>query len=190
MDCKRFKVSLQGMIDNALDKKERMALRGHLDVCPACRKEYRLFKKLAAGLGRMPFYEPGPAFNRVIFQRLGLEYKPYRLSIWLSWSIAGGLSLLVSWMVALALVLPMVLIGAKSYKLAQWANHPDMLLPALQSAALKAGMALYQTIGTVVKISGLLLRSSAFPVQLALATLVAYAIIIMALRRTRPQSIV
>jgi predicted anti-sigma-YlaC factor YlaD len=188
MNCHQAYEALQGLIDNSLNKKELVEIKTHLRNCPACKAEYRALKMVAEGLDRMPLYETSPGFNKEVFRRLGLEYKPQRRPAWQSLAMAAGLSLSVFWLTALAAALPTLLMGAKAYKLTQWLHHPELILPSFQSAILKSGLAAYQTLGFAAKVAGWLLKSSALPPQMAVAGLLALVLVFITMRFFRPQT--
>jgi anti-sigma factor RsiW len=188
MNCRQHHEAIQGLIDKSLDKRALAAIKSHLRNCPACMAEYRALKRVVEGLDRMPLYEPSPAFNREVFRRLGLEYMPQRRPAWQSLAMAAGLSLSVFWLTALAAALPTLLMGAKAYKLTQWLHHPELILPAFQSALLNSGLAVWQLLVFASKAAGWLLKSSALPVQMAVAGLLAFVLILFAMRALRPQS--
>lgn len=180
MNCEQIKDSLQGLIDGTLGKGETLEVKRHLKSCPSCRGEYRMLRDISFSLSRLPVYEPGPDFNRSVFRRLGLEYRPYRQPAWIRLAMAAGTSLVLFWLTALAVILPTLLVGAKAYKLTQWVHHPELVLPALQAAVLKTGFALYQILAFAAKSAGWLLKTSALPAQLAAASLLAFGLILFA----------
>lgn len=186
MNCEQIKDSLQGLIDGAVGEDDKLAIKRHLKSCPSCRSEYRILRDIAYNLSRLPIYEPGPDFNRNVFRRLGLEYRPYRQPVWIRLAMAAGTSLALFWLTALAVALPTLLLGAKAYKLAQWMHHPELILPAIQAAFLKTGLSLYQILVFAAKAAGWLLKSSALPAQLAVASLLAFVLILIASKGLKP----
>lgn len=185
MGCELIKDSLQGLIDGTLGKKEMLEVKRHLKSCPSCRNEYRVLRNISYSLSRLPVYEPGPEFNRSVFRRLGLDYRPYRQPAWIRLAMAASTSLALFWLAALAVALPMLLVGAKAYKLAQWVNHPELILPAIQAAVLKTGLSLYQILAFAAKTAGWVLKTSALPAQLAAASLLAFGLIFLASGRIK-----
>ncbi len=188
MNCEQAKESLQGLIDNALGKSQRLALKRHLDACAFCRTEYRLQRKISTDLEKLPVFEPSPDFNRAVFQRLGLEYRPFHRPAWQSLAMAAGISLSVFWLAVLAAALPTLLWVAKAYKLAQWLHRPESIPPALKDAALKAVLDAFQFLDFASKVAGWLLKNSVLPAQMAAAGLMAFGLIFLTMRSLRPQS--
>lgn len=188
MNCEQAKDALQGLIDDALAKDDRLALREHLKSCSSCRNEYRLLRAVSSGLSGMRVYEPGPGFNQAVFRRLGLECRPYRRPAWLGLAMAASISLAVFWLTALAAALPTLLMDAKAYRLAQWVNHPELVLPSLQAAILKTGLAAYQALGFAAKIAGWSLKTSTLPAQAAVAGMLAFGLILMASKVLKPRT--
>ncbi len=185
MNCETIKDRLPGFIDGTLDKEEMISVRRHLKSCPSCRGELRLLGDLFSGLSRLPVYEPGSDFNRAVFHRLGLEYQPYRRPAWLRLAMATGTSLALFWLSALAVSLPMLLHGAKAYKLAQWVHHPELILPTLGSFLLKAGLDLYQMLGMAAKVAGWIIKTSALPLPLMAASLLTLSLILISAKGPR-----
>lgn len=186
MTCEQIKDSLQGLMDGTLSQGEKVFVKRHLKSCPSCLNEFRLLRQISSSLSRLPVYEPGPDFNRSVFHRLGLEYRPYRQPVWIRLAMAAGTSLALFWLAALAVALPTLLVGSKAYKLAQWVHHPERILSALQAAVVETGLSLYQTFAFAAKASGWLLKLSALPAQLAVASLLAFGLILLAFKGLKP----
>lgn len=188
MNCRQHHEALQDLIDKSLDQKGLADIKAHLRSCQSCMSEYRALRKIAEGLERLPIYETSPDFNRAVFRRLGLDYKPSRLPVWMNWSIAGGLGLVVFWMSTLAAGMLMLLAGSKPYKLVHIIHNPGSLLSALQDAVLGLGLYLYQSAGFIAKTAGWLLKVSPLPGQVAAASLLACFLITLAVRTACAQT--
>jgi len=187
MDCTEIKINLQALIDNILIKDELQSVKAHLKTCPACRSELNALRSVADGLAGLTLYEPSKDFNRTVFTRLGLEYQPSLFPGWLSWSVAGSLSLLLSWLAAIAVGLSLTAYAMKPYKVLFWLQHPGKTISDVQMALVKIGFAINDTVGFLANLLGFLLKGSSLPAQLAVASIVAFAIISITIRFLRPQ---
>lgn len=58
MNCQVSQNSLSAFLDRELSGEAMLAVRAHLEVCPACREEFAALRALKSELGTMPVIEP------------------------------------------------------------------------------------------------------------------------------------
>lgn len=131
MNCNEARDLFSPWIDNEIDNTERLLLKEHLQICPACAKELEAWKDISQSLRQLSFESlTAPAgFSNSLMQKLEKEKKPARFGNWKQ--IAAGLA------AAMALFL-----GANSL----WIN------PAVQVADNRAPVVVKQN--EVNKLSG------------------------------------
>jgi anti-sigma factor RsiW len=183
MDCQNIKNKLDELLDGALLAGEAKEIRAHLKRCPECRRDYNLLRSVAGAVAALPVYQPGQEFNDRILVALGFQPQVRPAPAWKKWLVGAGVPLAALWtgLVAYAATSHLSLIGA--LKVLQLAAHPQQLLSALSFYAVKLGFAANDAARMISSLGGLLLRNSSLPLQLGIASLIAFTVIMMLGRR-------
>jgi hypothetical protein len=183
MECIEIKNKLQELTDNSLEDQEVTKVKNHLKFCRSCAADYRLLNLVAESVKALPLPQVSPEFNANIFNVLGLEYKVPRLSPAIKWATGVIVSLSSIWLVIFGLGLTFGLNKLDPYKIFSLAKGFIKALPNLQVILVKAGLRLVDMIDLLGQVAVTLLKGSNLPVQLAIASVAAFAIIAVASKR-------
>lgn len=185
MDCRDIHNRIQAWLDNTLDPDELAETRKHLRSCARCRREHRMFLLMSQGLQQLPLESPSRDFNRAVWERLGLACQERKKAPWMGWSLAGGISLLASWLLALGVGAVLIASNLKLHQLILFIRHPDTLLHQLAWAFMSLGLRLYQTFSFAAKILGWI-PASQLPLTMMFSSLLAMVFIALAMNWLRP----
>lgn len=183
MECMEIKNKLQELIDNSLEYQDVTIIKTHLRSCRSCATDYRLLNLVAESIKTLPQANVSPQFNANIFNSLGLEYKAPRLSPIIKWATGAIVSLTSTWLVVFGLGLTFGLNKLDPFKIFSLAKGFIKALPNLQVILVKAGLRLADMIDLLGQVAATLLKGSNLPVQLAIASIAAFAIIAVASKR-------
>jgi hypothetical protein len=183
MECQEIKNKLQELVDNSLEIQEVTAIKNHLRSCCSCTADYRLLNLVAQSVKALPLPQLSPEFNANIFNALGLEYKVPRLSPVLKWATGAVVSLSSLWLVIFGLGLTFGLNKLDPFKIFSLAKDFIKAPPNLQVILVKAGLRLADMIDLLGQVAATLLKGSNLPVQLAIASIAAFAIIAVTSKR-------
>jgi hypothetical protein len=87
-DCKKIEKDLTAYLDGELAEKKSLAVSGHLEACPECRREFHLLRETMTLAREWNDIRPSADFDRVFWQKLvamkeGHSRKPGILSqVW------------------------------------------------------------------------------------------------------------
>ena len=85
MDCREVQDQLIEFTEDQLGRRDAEQIRGHLGICPACRKELSSIEKVIGGLKSQRLPDPGEAFWGDFPKRVGKaffeERRPIRVPI-------------------------------------------------------------------------------------------------------------
>jgi hypothetical protein len=85
MDCREVQDQLIEFYEDHLGRRDAEQIRGHLGICPACRKELSSIEKVIGGLKSQRLPDPGEAFWGDFPKRVGKaffeERRPIRVPI-------------------------------------------------------------------------------------------------------------
>ncbi len=185
MDCQNIKNKLDELLDGALPAVEAKEVRVHLKHCPDCRREYNLLRMVAGSLAALPVYQPDQRFNDRIMLALGYQPQPQAVPLWKKWLVGAGAPLAVLWTGLVAYAIGSRLTILDALRVLQLAARPQELLSALSLSAVKLGFAANDAARMAGEFGGLVLRNSTLPLQLGIASLIAFGVIILLGRRPR-----
>lgn len=177
MECIEIKNKLQELVDNALENQEVIAIKTHLRSCRSCAADHRLLNLVAESVKALPLPQVSSEFNANIFNALGLEYKVPRLSPAIKWATGAAVSVSSLWLVIFGLGLAFGLNRLDPFKIFSLAKGFIKALPNLQVILVKAGLRLADMIDLLGQVAATLLKGSNLPLQLAIASIAAFAII-------------
>lgn len=75
-ECYWVKENLSAFLDGECSGKDRERVKVHLGECPSCAKEKEALEKAWECLSLLPEANPGAAFDKALFERLGREEGP------------------------------------------------------------------------------------------------------------------
>jgi anti-sigma factor RsiW len=185
MNCQNIKNKLDELLDGALPAGEAKEVRTHIKRCPDCRREYNLLQMVAGSVSGLPQYQLGPAFNDRIMLALGYQPQPQAVPVWKKWLVGAGAPVAVLWTGLVAYAIGSRLTIMDALRVLQLAARPQELLSALSLSAVKLGFAVNDTARMLGELGGLVLRNSTLPLQLGIASLIAFGVIVMLGRRPR-----
>ncbi|MDI6739807.1 MAG: zf-HC2 domain-containing protein [Candidatus Edwardsbacteria bacterium] len=185
MNCQDIKYRISELVDGALPPGQSKEIRAHLKRCTECRREYNLLRTVAGALAELPMYEPGRQFNDRILAAIGCQPVSRQVPAWQKWSIALGLSLALIWTGVVVYALSSRLSVIDALKALQLAARPGEALSALSLYAVKLGFAVSDVLDFVFKLGSLALKDSSLPLQLGLASVIAFGLISLISHRTR-----
>lgn len=183
MECKEIKNKLQELIDNSLNEKDVTEVKSHLGVCRSCAADYRLLNLVAGSVGALPLPKLSRDFNAGIFKALGLEYKAPRISPIVKWATGAAVSLSSVWLAIFGLGVVFGLNRLDPLKVFTFAKDLSKALPNLQVILVKFGLRLADTLDLLGQMAATLLKGSNLPVQIAIASVIAFAIIAVTSKR-------
>jgi anti-sigma factor RsiW len=184
MNCNEIRHAIPGLVDGALSAPESNAVKAHLKRCPECRHEYGLLRMVAGAVADLTQYQPGREFNDRILSALGHQPVARQLPAWAKWSLAAAAGTGAAWTGVVAYALGSKLTLVDALTALQLASRPKEALSALGLAAVKLGFALIDAMEFIVTIGSLALRGSSLPLQLGIASVVAFALVTLLFRRT------
>jgi anti-sigma factor RsiW len=185
MNCAEIRQRIPELVDGALPAAESRETRTHLKRCPGCRHEYNLLVLVAGAVADLPQYEPGREFNDRILLALGYQPVRWQMPAWAKWSLTAAAGLGAAWTGVLVYALGSSLSLVGALKVLQLAARPKEALSALGMYAVKIGFAASDAIGHALTIGSLALRGSSFPLQLGIATVVAFGLVTLISRPPR-----
>jgi anti-sigma factor RsiW len=87
--CSEIRGKLNAWADNELPPHEADRISGHLDQCPACRREARGLQQLADIVDTLPAIQAPPGFTRNAMRAFRANFKlPGMMAWWQSLSLA------------------------------------------------------------------------------------------------------
>jgi len=185
MDCHEAQDKIQAWLDNALDANELAETKEHLKSCPQCRLRHRMFLLLDQGLRNLPLDSPSPDFNKIVLERLDMAFQAKKQPAWMGWSLAGGLSLLVTWLLAIGFGALMVVKNVSWHQLLSWIRHPGIMLNNMEQVFLALGLRLYNIFSFAAKVMAWL-PTSHLLLQMLFSSLLAMALIALTLHFLKP----
>ena len=177
MECKEIKNKLQELIDNSLDDKQVKTVNGHLSVCRSCANDYRLLNLVAGSVNALPSPNLSRNFNANIFKALGLEYRASKVNPVVKWVTAAVISLTSVWLAIFGVGLVFGLNRLDPLKVFITAKGLIKALPNMQVIMVKFGLRLADTLDLLGQVAATLLKGSNLPIQVAVASVIAFAII-------------
>jgi predicted anti-sigma-YlaC factor YlaD len=183
MECKEIKNKLQELIDNSLNDQDVRTVKNHLGVCRSCTDDYRLLNLVAGSVKSLSFPKLGQDFNASIFKALSLEYKVPKINPVIKWATGAVLSLSSVWLTIFGLGVIFGLNRMDPFKVFTFAKDLIKALPNLQVILVKFGLRLADTLDLLGQVATTLLRGSSLPIQIAIASVIAFAIIAATSRR-------
>jgi hypothetical protein len=184
MECTETKYKLQELIDDSLDFQESALIKAHLKSCRSCVQDYLLLKLVAGSINSLPFPELNDNFNIGIFHALGLEHQPTGISAVVKWTIAVALSAEAAWLALAGIGISIGLTKLDPAKLYVWGKGTHHVLTNLNIYLVKAGLDLTGFLGLFSKVAETLLKGSHLPIQIAIASTIAFVIIALTSKQT------
>ena len=185
MDCQNIKIKLDELLDGALPSGEAHEVRAHLKRCPDCRRDYNLLRLVAGSVAALPQYQPGREFNDRIMVALGYQPQKRAVPAWQKALVGAGAPLAALWTGLVAYAIGSRLTIMDALRLLQLAARPKELLSALDLYGVKLGFAASDAARMIGEFGGMALRHSTLPLQLGIASLVAFGVILMLARQPR-----
>ncbi|HTY07797.1 MAG TPA: zf-HC2 domain-containing protein [Candidatus Edwardsbacteria bacterium] len=184
MDCIDIKNKLDQLLDGLLPADQAKEVRTHLKRCPDCRREYNLLRMVAGSVAALPLYQPGRQFNDRVLAALGFQPLARPAQAWTKWLVGAGAPLAALWTGLLAYVVYSRLSVVDALRVLQLAARPRELLSALCFYAVKLGFAVNDAARFAAGFVTLAVKTSSLPLQLGLASLIAFSLILLLGRRT------
>lgn len=188
MECPEIKYKLQELVDGSLKKDDTVTVRKHLKGCRDCVTDYRLLALAAEAMRALPLPEPGPLFNAIIMESLGLDYLPGKIRPAVKWALGTALGLSSLWIAGLGLGVHLGLIQADPGRVYFLAKSTLGLLADLQVVAVRAGLRLADLFGLAGKILSAMFSGSNLPVQAAISAAVALGLLVLLSRKIHQPS--
>jgi anti-sigma factor RsiW len=69
-DCKKIEKDLTAYLDGELAEKQSLAVSGHLEICPGCRREFQILRESMALAREWNDIRPSAEFDRAFWQKL------------------------------------------------------------------------------------------------------------------------
>lgn len=98
MDCKRLLEDLVAYLDGELNTKLNTQIKEHLNTCPACQKEARLYAKTWGMLDQVPQL----TLNPQLIDNIKKSLRPTWLLSWARWYKVAGLTAAAGLIIALS----------------------------------------------------------------------------------------
>lgn len=177
MECIEIKNKLQELLDNSLNSQEVITIKNHLRYCRSCASDYRLLSLVVHSINTLPLTDLSHDFNANIFNALGLEHKAPGIRPLIK-LVTGAIILISSvWLAIFGLGLNLGLSQLNIYKTFSFFKDIIKSLPNLQVILVKAGLRLADTLDLLGQVATTLLKGSNLPVQIAIASVIAFAVI-------------
>jgi predicted anti-sigma-YlaC factor YlaD len=185
MNCQDIKIKLDELLDGALPAGEAKEIRAHLKRCPDCRRDYNLLRLVAGSVAGLPRYQPGREFNDRIMVALGYQPQTRLVPAWKKALVGAGVPMVALWtgLVAYAIGSRLTLLDA--LRVLQLAARPKELVSALGLYAVKLGFAANDAARMLGDFGSVALRNSSLPLQLGIASLIAFGVILMLAKQPR-----